>query len=181
MRTLTQLFAYEAPLLMALLAPSLVAGSWSLSGTAAFYQQHPLLALANLPAFLVAVVSLLGKLEKVPFDLAEAETEIVGGPLTEYSGKLLAFFRLAMDIEAGVAASLLAAVFLPWGLSLPLPIAFALYLLKTLLVLFLLALLRSIFARLRLEQMLEFCWRWLAPAALLSLLVSVLIAGGALP
>ena len=65
----------------------------------------------------VALIALLGKLEKVPFDIPDAETEIVGGTFTEYSGKLLAFFRMAIDIEAVVASSLLAAVFLPWGIG----------------------------------------------------------------
>jgi len=178
MRSLTQLFAYEVPLLMVLMAPGLLAGSWSLSGMALFFQAHALLALSNLPGLCVALVALLGKLEKVPFDLAEAETEIVAGTFTEYSGRRLAFFRLAVDVEAVVAASLLASVFLPWGLSLPLAATVPLYLFKVLAVLFVLALLRTILARLRLEQMLEFCWKWLAPAAMLQLLISVLLAGG---
>lgn len=177
-RTLTQLFAYEVPLLMAVLSPAVLAGSWSLSEIAAFYQAKPLYALANLfLGFPVAVVALLGKLEKVPFDIPEAETEIVGGTFTEYSGRLLAFFRMTVDIEAVVASSLVAAVFLPWGLSLHPAIAIALYAIKVLFVIFLLALARSIFARLRIEQMVEFCWKWLAPAALVQLMVSVILNG----
>jgi NADH-quinone oxidoreductase subunit H len=176
-RTLTQLFAYEVPLFMAILAPCVLAGSWSLSDIAAYYQVHPFYALFNLLGFGVAIVALLGKLEKVPFDLPEAETEIVGGTFTEYSGKLLAFFRLTIDVEAGVAASLLAAVFLPWGLGLTPLVAFALYVAKVLLVFFLLAFLRSIFARLRIEQMVELCWKWVAPAALVQLLISLVVNG----
>ena len=61
---------------------------------------------------------MLGKLEKVPFDIAEAETEIVAGTLTEYSGRLLGLFKLALDIETIVGASLLAVVFLPFGFNL---------------------------------------------------------------
>ena len=186
-RTLTQLFAYEVPLFMALLAPAVLAGSWSLSEIAAYYQAHPLHALLNLPGFGVAVVALLGKLEKVPFDIPEAETEIVGGTFTEYSGKLLAFFRMTVDVEAVVVASLLAAVFLPWGMDLdgslattnawePLAV-FILYVAKVGLVVFLLALARSIFARLRIEQMVEFCWKYVAPAALVQLLISVVASG----
>jgi NADH-quinone oxidoreductase subunit H len=176
-RTLTQLFAYEVPLFMVILAPAVLAGTWSLSGIAAFYQEHPVYALSNLPGFLVAVVVLLGKLEKVPFDIPEAETEIVGGTFTEYSGKLLAFFRMTVDIEAVVTASLLAAVFLPWGLSLPPLIAFALYLAKILLVIVSMTLARSVFARLRIEQMVTFCWKWVAPAALVQLLLSLALSG----
>ncbi len=176
-RTLTQLFAYEVPLFMVLLAPAVLAGSWSLSAIVGFYQAHPWLALTNLPGFGVALVALLGKLEKVPFDIPEAETEIVGGTFTEYSGKLLAFFRMTIDIEAVVAATLLVAVFLPWGMSLHPAAVMALYVAKVGLVVFLLALARSIFARLRIEQMVDFCWRWLAPAALGQLLLSVILSG----
>lgn len=180
-RTLTQLFAYEVPLFLAILGPAVLAGSWSLSGIATYYQAHPFLALTNLLGFAVALVAMLGKLEKVPFDIPEAETEIVGGVFTEYSGKRLAFFRLTIGIEAGVVASLVAAIFLPWGLGLGPVLGFLLYAAKVLFVIFLLALLRSVFARLRIEQMVDFCWRWVAPAALVQLLVSIVISGAVKP
>ena len=177
-RTLTQLFAYEVPLFIAILSPAVLAGTWSLSSMVVFYQVHPYHAFANLfLGFPVALIALLGKLEKVPFDIPEAETEIVGGAFTEYSGKLLAFFRMAIDIEAVVASSLLAAVFLPWGMDLPVAAVLALYVVKVMFVVFMLALARSVFARLRIEQMVEFCWKWIAPAALLQLLVSIVLSG----
>lgn len=177
MRLLTQLFAYEVPLFMAVLGPGVLAGTWSLSGIATFLQAHPLLALVNLPGFVVALVALLGKLEKAPFDIPEAETELAGGTFTEYSGKLLALFRMTVNVEAVVGASLLAAVFLPWGMSLHPVLVCALLVVKVLFVVFLLALARTIFARMRLEQMVLFCWRWIAPAALLQLLVNVVLNG----
>jgi NADH-quinone oxidoreductase subunit H len=177
-RTLTQLFAYEVPLFIALLSPAVLAGTWSLSGMATFYDAHPWHAFANLFLGLpVAIVALLGKLEKVPFDIPEAETEIVGGAFTEYSGKLLAFFRMTIDIETVVACSLVAAVFLPWGMGLPAWAVLILYVIKVLAIVFVLSLARSVFARLRIEQMIEFCWKWLAPAALVQLLVSVVLCG----
>ena len=81
----------------------------------------------------VSLVALLGKLERVPFDIPEAETEIVAGTFTEYSGRLLALFRLAIDIEMIVGASLIAAVFLPVRAG-PRPVSsgFVLYLVKVL-------------------------------------------------
>jgi NADH-quinone oxidoreductase subunit H len=96
-RTLTQMFAYEVPLFMALLAPALIAKTWSVTGMTAFYAEHPLYILINIPAFFVALISAQGKLERVPFDTPEAETEIVAGPLVEYSGRLLAIFRIVVD------------------------------------------------------------------------------------
>jgi len=174
-RTLTQLFAYEVPLLLAVLAPALLAHTWSLAKMAEFYNQNPLFALTNSVGFLVALVALQGKLERVPFDIPEAETEIVGGTFTEYSGRLLGMFRLAIDMEAVVGASLLAAVFLPFGLDLGPAWGFVLYAVKVLVIVFLLALLRTVTARLRIEQMVEFCWKFLAPAALFQILLSLVL------
>ncbi len=172
-RCLTQLFAYEVPFFMGILAPCILADTWSLSGVAEYYQKMPAMILVNAIGFGVALIALLGKLEKVPFDIPEAETEIVAGPLTEYSGWALALFRLTLDIELFVGASLLAAVFLPFGFNLPGWAAFGVYILRVLVIVGLITLLRTLFARLRLEQMVNFCWKYLAPAALLQLVINL--------
>ena len=176
-RALTQLFAYEVPFLMSILAPALLADTWSLSGISLFYAQHPLLWLFNMPGFAISVISLLGKLEKVPFDIPEAETEIVAGTFTEYSGKLLGLFRLGIDIEAIVGASLLAAVYMPFGLGLPPAIGFILFIAKVLFMICILSVLRTIFARLRIDQMMNFCWKCLAPLAFLQLFIDLVLKG----
>lgn len=180
-RTLTQLFAYEVPLFMAILAPALLAGTWSLSEMAVFYDRHPAYTAFNVIGFVVALIALQGKLERVPFDIPEAETEIVGGTFTEYSGRLLALFRLAIDIEAVVGASLIAAVFLPFGFGLRAGWGFVGYLVKVLIIIALLALMRTVLARLRIEQMVIFCWRIVAPAALLQLLLNLILSGALTP
>lgn len=176
-RALTQLFAYEVPLFLAILSPAVIAHTWSLSEMASFFNHHPWYLLGNIVAFIVALIALQGKLERVPFDIPEAETEIVGGTFTEYSGRLLAFFRMAIDMELVVGCSLVAAVFLPFGLGFNPVIGFVLYILKILFVLSLLALMRTVMARLRIEQMVEFCWKWVAPAALIQLAFSLIISG----
>ncbi len=176
-RAVTQLFAYEVPLFMSILSASLLANTASLSEMSVFYQQHPRLWPVNLLGFAIALFSLLGKLEKVPFDIPEAETEIVAGVFTEYSGKLLAFLRLTIDIETVVGASLLAAVFLPFGLTFHPLLSFLIYIFRVLLVVFGLSLLRAIFARLRIDQMINFCWKCLVPLALLQLLVNLILKG----
>jgi NADH-quinone oxidoreductase subunit H len=178
-RSITQLFAYEVPLFMGVLAPCLLANSWSLSEVTAFYQLHPGYAVFNIIGFAVSLVALLGKLEKVPFDIPEAETEIVAGPFTEYSGRYLALFRMAVDIELVVGASLVAAVFLPFGMTeaVPLGLGVVIYVVKVLIVVALISLLRTLFARLRIDQMVDFCWKWMAPAALVQLLINLLVKG----
>jgi NADH-quinone oxidoreductase subunit H len=176
-RCLTQLFAYEVPLFMAVLSPALLAGTWSLSEMAVYYTAHPVYFVFNLLGFAVAIIALLGKLEKVPFDIPEAETEIVGGSFTEYSGRYLALFRMAIDIEMVVGASLLAAVFLPFGLSLNPYLGFALYVVKVLVVIVLLTIARTIVARLRIDQMVMFCWKIVMPMALLQIVITLIVKG----
>lgn len=176
-RALTQLFAYEVPLFMCILASCLLADTWSLSKMAQFYTAHGFFWLFNLMGFVIALISLLGKLEKVPFDIPEAETEIVAGSFTEYSGRLLAFIRIALDIELVVGSALLACVFLPFWLSVPPVLGFFVFIIKTLFVISLISLARSVFARLRLDQMIDLCWKYFAIFAFLQVLINLILKG----
>jgi len=175
-RSITQLFAYEVPLFLSILAAALLANTWSLSGMTVFYSKHPLYCLANIIGFGVSLVALLSKLEKVPFDIPEAETEIVAGSFTEYSGKSLAFFRLAIDIEMVVGAALLAAVYLPFGMvNAGVFFGTILFMVKVIFIVCLLTLARSVFARLRIDQMVNFFWKYVAPLAFLQLLIDLVL------
>jgi len=174
-RSLTQLFAYEVPLFLCILAAALLADTWSLSGMVAFYSHHLGYWFCNIIGFGVSLICLLGKLEKVPFDMPEAETEIVAGSFTEYNGRLLAFFRMSFNVEMVVGASLLAAVFLPFGLNLPAAALFLFYLIQVILIIAIIAFLRTLFARLRLDQMIDFCWKYLAPLAFLQVLFNLIL------
>jgi NADH-quinone oxidoreductase subunit H len=176
-RTITQFFAYEIPLFLSILAPAMLADTWSLSEITVYYGKHPWFGLFNIAGFAIALVALLGKLEKTPFDIPEAETEIVAGSFTEYSGRLLAIFRISIDMELVVCSSLLAAVFLPFGLTLSPVLGFVLYLVKVLFIVALLSLARTIFARLRIDQMINFCWKYAAPVAFLQLLADIIVKG----
>ena len=176
-RSLTQLFAYEVPLLMAILAPALLANTWCLSEMTVFYNTHHWYWMFNILGFAISIIALLGKLERVPFDIPEAETEIVAGTFTEYSGRLLGIFRLSIDIEAIVGSALLAAVYLPFGLNLGPIIGFVLFIIKVLGIIIVLAVLRTVFARLRIDQMMNFCWKYVSPFAFLQLLINLVIKG----
>ncbi|MFA5157096.1 MAG: complex I subunit 1 family protein [Candidatus Omnitrophota bacterium] len=175
MRSLTQLFAYEIPLLSSVLASALLANTWTLSEITVFYSRHPGLWAFNLLGFAISVVALMGKLEKGPFDIPEAETEIVAGSLTEYSGRLLGMFRLTIDVEMIVGASLLAAVFLPFGLDLGPAVGFLLFLVKIFLIVSIISLFRTVLARLRIDQMVNLCWKYIAPLAFLQVLVDLTV------
>jgi NADH-quinone oxidoreductase subunit H len=174
-RTITQLFAYEVPLFMGILSSMLLADTWSIGEATVFYGRHPWLWSFNAIGFAVSLIALLGKLEKVPFDIPEAETEIVAGTFTEYGARPLAFLRLTMDIEMLVAASLLAAVFLPFGFWAGPFAGSVLYVIKVLFIVALVTILRTIFARLRIDQMIRFCWKYVTPLALLQLLANLFL------
>jgi len=152
-RTLTQLFSYEAPFLLALLGPALAAGSWRISAIADYGADHWLI-LAQPVGFVVALIGLMGKLELPPFDAPEAETEIVAGALTEYSGRGLALFHLGKGVELIVGLTLVAAFYLGGVAN---PVAFFA---KTLALLLLLAGLQSLLARLRIDQTVGLWWRY---------------------
>ncbi len=176
-RVMTQFFAYEVPLYMSILGPALLAGTWSISGITEFYHANPLMAVFNIPGLIVALFATQGKLERVPFDIPDAETEIVGGTFTEYSGRFLAIFRMAIDFELVVMAALIASVFLPVFIPANPILGFLLFLVKVLIIVFLLTLMRTALARLRIDQMVNFCWKVLAPISLLQVLIDLIVKG----
>ena len=178
-RTLTQLFSYEAPFLLALLGPAIVAGTWQIDGINRMAQENLWFILSQPVGFLVALVGLMGKLELPPFDAPEAETEIVAGALTEYSGRGLALFRIGKDVELVIGLTLVTAFYLG-GLANPLD-----FLWKTGLLLLIVAGLQSLFARLRIDQTVGLWWRagallggFQLLAIILGQLVRPLIFGG---
>lgn len=169
-RTLTQLFSYEAPFLMALLGPALASASWQIDEINLYANNHWLF-LTQPIGFLVALIGLMGKLELAPFNSPEAETEIVAGALTEYSGRGLALFRLGRDIELMIGLTLVAAFYLG-GLSNPLE-----FLIKTVLLLVGLSLVQSLMARLRIDQTVGLWWRFGALLVLAQWLMLILARG----
>lgn len=186
-RVLTQVFAYEVPFFIALLTPAMVTGSWQISDIAYFPWWKGgalsviLRGLAQGIGFMIGVVALQAKLERVPFDIPEAETEVVAGPLTEYSGKKYAMWRFQKDILMWVGAALLGVLFLPNVAIGPKP-GFLLILANCAVIIFkatfvvaLLAGMKASFARIRLDQIVNFSWKWLAPAALAQFLVALLL------
>jgi NADH-quinone oxidoreductase subunit H len=175
MRVLTQLFAYEVPLMLSLIGPAILAGTWSITEIAVFMTGHIGLMPAQLPGLFVALMALQGKLERLPFDIPHAKNEIVGGQFTEYSGRLLAFFYLAIDMEMVAGAALINAVFLGGTLGAAGLAGLAVFLVKTMAIVFLLTLTRVLMARIRIDQMVKFCWQFLAPLSLAQILLDIFL------
>ena len=169
-RTLTQLFSYEAPFLLALLGPAIVAGSWQISAIADYAADHWLI-LTQPIGFVVALIGLMGKLELPPFDAPEAETEIVAGALTEYSGRGLALFHLGKGVELVIGLTLVAAFYLG-GVTNPLW-----FVVKTLALLVGLAGVQTLLTRLRIDQTVGLWWRYGALLVLVQFLALIVWEG----
>ena len=182
-RAVTQMFIYEVPFFLALLMPALMAGSWSISTIVIWEQQHWWCLFLQPIGFVVALICLQAKLERTPFDIPEAETEIVAGPLTELTGRRLAFMHLARDVSLVCGSALIAALFLggpllPWTVSpvwLALVAGFVLFLVKTLAVLLVLASIKVATGRIRIDQLNAIGWKYITGAALVQVAI-VLIA-----
>jgi NADH-quinone oxidoreductase subunit H len=167
-RTLTQLFSYEAPFLLAMLGPAMAAGSWQV-GTITAYAENQWLILSQPLGFIVALVGLMGKLEMPPFDAPEAHTEIVSGALTEYSGRGLATFNLGRAAELVVGLTLVSAFYLG-GVSNPLG-----FIGKTLALLFVMVGLQALLTRLRIDQTVGMWWRYGTLLVLVQWFVMILV------
>lgn len=173
-RAVTQLFIYEVPFFLALLTPALMAGTWSISEIVVWQQKNLWFIFLQPIGFIVALIGLQAKLERTPFDIPEAETEIVAGPWTELTGRRLAVMDLATDVSLVVGSSLIAALFLggplvPWAITpawLAGVIGFSLFLVKTLAVLLILSSIKVATGRIRIDQLNDIGWKYIASASI---------------
>jgi NADH-quinone oxidoreductase subunit H len=133
------------------------------------YAQGHWLILSQPVGFVVALIGLMGKLELPPFDAPEAETEIVAGALTEYSGRGLALFHLGKVVEMVIGFTLIAAFYLG-GLTNPFD-----FLIKTLALLVVVVLLQALLTRLRIDQTVGMWWRYGTLMVLLQWFVTILV------
>ena len=160
----------------------------------ATFAQHPILntmgPLGIIGAFVLLLILLLvttGEISKIPFDIAEAETEIAGGALVEYSGKNLGMFYLADAVKSVVLSSLIVAIFFPYNLSpllssfifipvyLSYTIDFLFYLLKVIVVLFFaMTFIRVAVARFKVDQVVKVYWGNLAMVSIIGLILIAL-------
>ncbi|MCD6164071.1 MAG: NADH-quinone oxidoreductase subunit H [Candidatus Odinarchaeota archaeon] len=181
-RTGLQFVAYEIPFALSVISVALATRSLEIVNIVTYQVNTlklPLIVIVPV-AFIIYLISSLAKLEKIPFDVPEAETEIVAGWQVEYSGKKLAFFRLATDLKMVFVSGLAVALFLggPYGPSIPglEPVFYTIwFIIKTLVVMFILSNLRSLFARYRIDQVVRGFWKYLIPFAVLQILAVQLL------
>jgi len=176
-RSLLQYFSYEVPFLMALTGPAIFSGTWSITDIVLRQSQTTWTLFVQPLGFLLALVGLIGKLKRDPLDIPKAKSEVIAGPLTEFSGRKLALWHLTMDMQTVVGIFLLVNTFLggySFGAALPSVFVFAI---KALLVLLALSAASVLYARLRIDQLANLGWRILVPLALVQI-AFVIWAGG---
>jgi NADH-quinone oxidoreductase subunit H len=175
MRIVAMAISYEIPLVLTLLGMVVWTSDLSLNGIVKWQAEADIwLAILAPMAFITYFICISSELNRTPTDIAEAESEIVAGYLTEYSGMKWGLFY-GMDIGYALAAAAFAAtVFLGgwsvFGLEDYLP-GWAMFIGKTYAVYFLFIWTRGTLPRLRIDQLMGFAWKFMLPMALFSLLV----------
>jgi len=172
-RAVLQLLGYEIPLMLSIVGVSLNVGFLRISEIVKYQSTHPWLIFGpQALGFAIYVIAAQAELERIPFDIPEAEQEIVAGWLTEFSGRKLALFRFARDLELVYISGLAVALYLggPLGPVIPGLESFFYtfyFIIKTIIVLLILSTIRALFARLRIDQMVNFSWNYLLPLSVL--------------
>ena len=176
LRSSAQMISYEVAMGLALVAVFLYAGSMSTSEIVAA-QDRLWFGLILLPSFVIYVISMVGETNRAPFDLPEAEGELVGGFHTEYSSLKFALFFLAEYINLATVSAIATTLFLggwaaPWGIEnvwegansgyWPLLWFFG----KIFIFIFLFVWLRGSLPRMRYDQFMALGWKILIPVSL---------------
>ncbi len=168
-RAVAVLISYEVPVVLSLLGVVMVAGSMSL-GQVVEAQALPFLLVQPL-AFFVFLAGMSAELNRTPFDVAEAESEIIAGYHTEYSGIKFALIQAAEFGGVVVVSAIVATLFLGgWSGPLSEYLGWLWFLLKTGVVVFLFIWIRATYPRLRIDQIMAFSWKFLLPLSLINLL-----------
>ena len=160
-RAVAQLISYELPLIIALLGVAMVVGSLDLTKIVEHQKVTPLIYLQPI-GFFIFLVAGLAEVGRTPFDIPQAESELMGGPFIEYSGIHWAMFFLAEYVNTLALAVLTALLFLG-GWNGPLLTGPVWLLLKSGLVLLVIFWLRATLPRLRIDQLMAFAWKFVLP------------------
>jgi NADH-quinone oxidoreductase subunit H len=195
LRSSAQVISYEVAMGLALVAVFLYAGSLSTSEIvekqaepATVFGVPVWFAVQLLPSFIIYVISMVGETNRAPFDLPEAEGELVGGFHTEYSSMRFAMFFMAEYMNMITVSALAVTLFLG-GFHAPFPFnllpgadtgywGLLWFLVKVLIMLFIFVWLRGTLPRMRYDQFMRFGWRWLIPISLVwTLMIAILRVG----
>jgi NADH-quinone oxidoreductase subunit H len=169
MRTIAQEVSYEIPLVLSILGVVMLAGSLSLNNIVKA-QNVPFIFLQPL-GFLIYMTAAMAEINRTPFDLLEADSEIIAGFQTEYSGMKFGLFYLTEYAETLSVSAIASTLFLG-GWAGPLLPGFLWLIIKIMAVFSVIIWVRATFPRLRIDQVMAFGWKFLLPLAMLNLLLT---------
>jgi NADH-quinone oxidoreductase subunit H len=169
MRGVAQLISYEVPMVLSIVGVVLIVGSLQM-GEIVGKQTVPFILLQPL-GFLIYFSGAITELNRSPMDMIEADSEIVAGYFTEYSGMKFAMFYLAEYINALAVAIIVTTLFLSGWKGPFLPFWFW-FVLKVLAVFMFLLWMRATLIRLRIDQVMAFSWKFLLPVALINVFIT---------
>jgi NADH-quinone oxidoreductase subunit H len=171
----------EVSLLSSIFSSAIISNSLSIGGIMSFQLKSYPIILLNPFAALVFIIAVLGKLHFNPFEIPEADVEIVSGPYTEYSGKLLATILSSKYILTSVLTGLFVNLFLSGGIILP-PTSiynqifnFIVFLLECFIVTLIISIVHSIAPRFRIDQAVSWAIKYLWPLSAFSIIFSIII------
>jgi NADH-quinone oxidoreductase subunit H len=172
-RSVAQNISYEIPLILSIIPIVMMTGTLSLYGIAAAQTAVPFVLLQPIAA-IIFIISATAETNRAPFDIPEAESELVAGFHTEYSGMRFGLFFFAEYSNMIIACGLATVLFLGgWkGPYLPGPVWFFI---KVYALIILMMWFRWTFPRLRFDQLMKFAWMVLVPVALINLLITTLV------
>jgi NADH-quinone oxidoreductase subunit H len=171
MRNVAAVVSYEIPMVLAAVGVVLVAGSLSMTQIV-LGQNIPFILLQPL-GFLIFFAAGCAEINRSPFDLMEADSEIVAGFHTEYSGMKFAMFYLVEYAEAITMAAIITTLFLG-GWRGPLLPPWLWFIVKVLIVFFVMVWTRTTLPRVRIDQLMALAWKFLFPLALLNLFITAI-------
>jgi NADH-quinone oxidoreductase subunit H len=175
MRGAAQLIAYEVPLLLVVVSIVIMVGSLNFNDIVTWQIENVWLIAPLILGCITFFVAGLAEVERVPFDLPEAEAELVEGWQTEYGGFRWGLIMLCDYVRAYIVALLITVLFLG-GWAGPEPVPPEVWtLIKTFLVFFIMVWVRAAMVRIRTDQILKIGWRRLMPLAFINLVIVVLI------
>jgi NADH-quinone oxidoreductase subunit H len=171
MRNVAAVVSYEIPLVLSIIGVVLMAGSMSLN-TIVLKQDIPFILLQPL-GFLIFFAAACAEINRSPFDLMEADSELVAGFHTEYSGMKFAMFYLVEYAEAIAMSAIITTIFLG-GWRGPLLPPWLWFIVKTFIVFFVMVWTRTTLPRVRIDQLMALAWKFLFPLALINLFVTAI-------
>ena len=186
LRSAAQMVSYEIPLTLSIVGVVVLTGSLSFTEIVEWQREHGWAVIWQLVGFPIFFIAAAAEINRAPFDMIEADSEIVAGPFTEYSGMRFGFFFFAEYVALFIMSAILVTLFLGGYLA-PWPFPATLdgfvgtlyglfwFFVKTYFFVFVAVWVRATLPRVRVDQLMGASWKVLLPLALVNLFVTAIV------